>query len=287
MDLSGHFKDKEEEEEEECSHYLATFTSDGDIIMISFGRYTFERANYVTLKIFDINKNVVKKRQDIDEQLFHDYGFSYEVSSDKICLIVTNLGEQNVGYIFNKELEMIKKTYLDYSYFLIGANDSFIFFWSEKSKKRKELLVFNWQLEKEIREIDKKWQNANPALPFYISYQASKFQHKFGRYYFEERGILRIVDETTGLLINKIESHDFNFNFFVSQIGHYLIMIYKESIKFSDLDGKNNWRELKLTENFISSDWILNKDNQLISSLIIVRIPNCQSLRKFNVRLII
>ena len=67
MDLSGHFKDKEEEEEEECSHYLATFTSDGDIIMISFGRYTFERANYVTLKIFDINKNVVKKRQDIDE----------------------------------------------------------------------------------------------------------------------------------------------------------------------------------------------------------------------------
>jgi hypothetical protein len=48
---------------------------------------------------------------------------------------------------------------------LIGANGSFLFFWYDSGTEKSSPKVLNWQLEKEIREIDKQWQNSDPDLP--------------------------------------------------------------------------------------------------------------------------
>jgi len=116
IDLSGHFK----EDEEKCSHYLASFTSDGDIIMLTLGNNRYERCNYLIVHLIDINKNVVKKSKQIDDELYYyglelyDYGFSYEVTADKICLVYVLDGcEDKVALILNKDLEVIKKIHLD------------------------------------------------------------------------------------------------------------------------------------------------------------------------------
>jgi hypothetical protein len=255
IDLSNHFK----KYNEKCDHYFASFTSDGDIIMITFGFNTFEISNYLILHLIDINKNVVKKSKQIADDLYHDYGFSYEVTTDKIFLVVTTCTEDKLAFVLNKDLDVIKKAYLDYSYFLIGASDSFLFFWYESETEKSSLKVLNWKLEMEIREIDKQWQNSDSDLPFYASFQDTKHVETSGRYCFIRRDLLIIVDKTTGLVVNKIKT----VNFFISNCASYLILIDKESIKFSDLDGNKVWRELKLDEKFIGSDWIINKDNKL------------------------
>ena len=255
IDLSNHFK----KYEEEFDHYFASFTSDGDIIMITFGFNMFERSRYLILHLIDITNNVVKKSKQIADDLYHDYGFSYEVTTDKIFLVVTTCTEDKLAFVLNKDLDVIKKAYLDYSYYLIGANDSFLFFWYESETEKSSLKVLNWKLEMEIRKIDKQWQNSDPDLPFYASFQDTKHVQTSGRYCFIRRDLLIIVDKTTGLVVNKIKT----VNFFISNCGSYLILIDKESIKFSDLDGNKVWRELKLDEKFIGSDWIINKDNKL------------------------
>jgi len=111
-----------------CDHYFASFTSDGDIIMITFGLNTFDRSNYLILHLIDINKNVVKKSKQIADDLYHDYSFSYKVTADKICLVVTDRSEDKLAFVLNKDLDVIKTAYIDYSYYLIGANNSFLIF---------------------------------------------------------------------------------------------------------------------------------------------------------------
>ncbi len=108
-----------------------------------------------------------------------------------------------------------------------------MFFWYESETEKSSLKTFNWQLEKEIREIDKLWQNSDQNLPFYASLQDIKHVQTSGRYCFIRRDLLIIVDKTTGLVVNKIKT----VNFFISNCGSYLILIDKKSIKFSDLDG--------------------------------------------------
>jgi hypothetical protein len=208
------------------------------------------------LHLIDINKNVVKKSKQIADDLYHDYGFSYKVTADRICLVVTDCSEDKLAFILNKDLDVIKTAYIDYSYYLIGANDSFLFFWYESETEKSSLKVLNWQLEKEIREIDKPWQDSNPELPFYISL---KLVDTLGRYY---TNILRIIDGKTGLLIKKIKVNNL-FQFLISYCRSYLILIDDESTKFLYLDGNKVWRELKLDEKFIGSKWIVNKDNKL------------------------
>jgi hypothetical protein len=73
IDLSDYLK----KYGEKCDHYFASFTSDGDIIMITFGFNMFQRTRYLILHLIDITNNVVKKSKQIADDLYHDYGFNY------------------------------------------------------------------------------------------------------------------------------------------------------------------------------------------------------------------
>jgi len=66
--------------------------------------------------------------QTVADDLYHDYSFSYKVTADKICLVVTDRSEDKLAFVLNKDLDVIKTAYIDYSYYLIGANNSFLIF---------------------------------------------------------------------------------------------------------------------------------------------------------------
>lgn len=269
---------------------VINFTSDGEIVLMGVGNNTSESIDqlaqlaqsFIIIEVFDVEKNILKMSKILEFAC--DYDINYQATENKICLVY----ESNTSFeiqtilVLNKNLEQIQKNEIDLRFMaknLIGANDSFLFFLLVQNpdpnpnqtgvlKGRHEslvpsLLIYNWELVK-VKQIG---QGNDPEIPFYVSFlrynfNRPKFLSIFGRYYCQDDGILSIIDELSGLKINKIKA----LHFLITS-NRCLILIDERSIKYSNLDGNIIWREIiidtDLIIDFLNSSWILNQNNEL------------------------
>ena len=121
--------------------------------------------------------------------------------------------------------------------YLIGVNDSYLFFINDSEHLNGKVSFYNWSMEY-VKTIG---QSDDPYLPFYfkISTRHSsgilcihKLENRFGRYYFmdEETG-LKIIDEKTGILLISIEN-PFNLLDFVIDNDFNIILFCSKSFKY-------------------------------------------------------
>ncbi len=233
--------------------------SNENVIIIGLAHpEAYDSADLIAIHSIDIKRNIEKGSflTDCCGDKF------YKAAADKVCLVYYEdyyLNDQ-ICLVMDSNLKILhEKREKKYPKRLIGADDSFLFFTYKNNKKQEEiylfnpLLIYNWSLIK-IRTI---CQANDPEKPFYISFRTNKFVSMYGRYYSEENNILRIIDENTGLLINKIQTLRF-----LVDSNRYLILINNKSIKYANLDGIV-LREIKLNTNSNHLSWVINIKNEL------------------------